>query len=432
MPAKPEQLRVLAQVPGEFWRNSCPIMSGINIFEAARGVLGVVYMPTIVTLQEITKPDFHLLTQVRQPAVLTLLVPNAGGAQAALGHGAAALKDLLRSGRELLSARGLEAEAINHFLAPVTAFLANPEIWGGTEQSLFLFRTPDAFYSFAAPLAVEPRAIVGSHFYLKPLFPFLAEPRRYYVLAISENSTRLLRCENSQCTEVHSGDLPSSLKEALHGRDFSTSLQAHFSGASGGPGLTHHAHSGPVEEAHQNRQLYCRHIQAAIRKLLGVSGDPLILACVKEYIPLFQRVNTYANLSFEAILGNPDHLTPSELHAAAQKIANLQGQQKAKAALARYTELRHTGRSLATPPDILRAVFQGRIADVLIASDVDVWGAFDPATETVSLSPNAPRANDEELLNLIAIEASLHGGMVNSLPLAAMPAGQVATAVLRY
>ena len=143
------------------------------------------------------------------------------------------------------------------------------------------------------------------------------------------------------------------MKDALNTRDFSLSLQAHSSGVPGHGPLTYHGHSGPVEEVHKNRLLYCRHVSAAVEKHLGKSGDPLILACVKEFIPAFQEVNRYANLAHEAILGNPDRLSSQEIHTAARNIVDTWSEQRTAKALAEYTELRGTDHTSSSLPNII-------------------------------------------------------------------------------
>ena len=384
----------------------------------------------LVTTQtkELTEADFRSLTTAEEPPCLSLFVEASPEPE----HNKRTLKALLKEAHDLLSRRGLDSTAVKGFLAPLEAPRLEPSLSIAPGQTFLAFLSRDKFRTFVVPLAIKPRLVYGDRFYLKPLLPCLARRRRYHILAISENAVRLFRCEYEQCREVRAEDLPASLKGALGSRDFSSSLQAHSSGVPGHGVLTYHGHSGPVEEVHKNRVMFCRQVSTALEKQLGKSGDPLILACVKEFVPAFKEVNRYAGLVPEAILGNPDRLSPSEIHLAAQNIIDALAQKQTEKSMAEYVEQRGTEYSSSSLPDILRAVFEGRVKTVFVADEADIWGNFDRAANSLFLAADGQGANEQELLNLIASEAVLRGGMAYLLPAAAMPENKPALALFRY
>jgi hypothetical protein len=267
--------------------------------------------------KELMEADFRSLAKVEDAQCLSFFV------EASPENSTRTLKALLLEARDRLGRRGLDSQAMSAQLAPVEPFLREPNLSLGAGQTFLALSSKDVFCSYVVPLTIRSRLVLDNRFCLKPLLPYLAMQQRYYVLAISENAARLFRCENQECREIHNDGLPASLKEALSSRDFSGSLQAHSSGVPGHRALTYHSHSGPVEEVHKNRVMYCRQLSAAMERLLGKSGDLLILACVKEFVPAFTDVNRYANLAPEAILGNPDRLSAKEIQMASQEIVNI-------------------------------------------------------------------------------------------------------------
>jgi hypothetical protein len=382
-------------------------------------------------ITEFTSADFRSLAEVKEPVCLSLFIPHAGGEQAALAHSTPAIKDLLRQAEEALRARAVHSAEIHEWLAPLQDLFAT-DLWHGTAQGLAIFRTRRSFRPFFVPLRVASRVVVGDRFFLKPLTSCLTRIRRYYVLAISDNAARLFHCRDAECTELNSDKLPGSLEEALSTRDFSSRLQGHTSKASTRKVITYHGHSAPIEDVHENRRIYCRQVGAVMRELIGQSSEPLVLACVKELFVEFQQVNTYLHLASEPIAGNPDRLSPADLHEAAQKIVDSEAQKQIAQAVAQYTELQDTNQTTANAEAILEAAVNGRVRTVFVAEDAEMWGTLDQSPGATRLAIGSQGFEHEEFLNRIAIQTVTHGGIAYTLPLASMPSGKPVAALFRY
>lgn len=344
-------------------------------------------------------------------------------------HSGKTLTALLKEAQVALTSRHLDAQAVREVLAPVESFetAGNLPIHAG--QTLVAYLSRKEHCTFVAPLTIPSKLVVGKRFYVKPVLPLLLTQRRYHVLALSENAARLFRCEGEDCEEVRANSLPTSLKEALSGHDFASSLQGHSSGAAAGQHpMTMHAHSAGVEEVHRNRVLYCQRVSRAIEKELWLSADPLILACVKEFVPAYREASHYSGLIPEAILGNPDHKTAQEIYADARKIIEKIEEQQAATMLAFCREKSHTSSALA---EMLGAAFDGRVKYLFIAEDAEVWGSFDRARSLLSIS-DGPGGNREEILNLLAVQTLLHGGSVYTCPTGQLPDEKLAFAAFRY
>ena len=384
------------------------------------------------TIEEFTGTDFRSLAKVERPACVTFLIPNAGGEQASLAHSIPSINALFRQAEELLGHRGFEENATKALLAPIEKVLIDPDCWGGTERSVVVFAADEMCRWFVAPLMLRSRVLIGNHFYLRPLLPSLVRQRQYHILAMSENIVRLFSCRNEQCVEIHSEDLPGSLKEALSSKDFSSSLQAHSSGAGSQHRLTYHGHATAVEEVHKNRVTYCRYLDAAIKPLIGTSELPLVLACVKEFVPAFREVSTYSNLLPQAIIGNPDRLTPAFLHEAAQTIVDSKTKEEMQNAVAQYTNLQSSGLASCDAEAVLQYALDGLVRTAFVAEDAEMWGSLERSDGKLKIAVSSESPQHEEMLNLIAIQTVTHGGLVYALPLASMPDEKPAAAILRY
>lgn len=382
----------------------------------------------LTELREFTDADFRSLAEIEDDVCLSIFIPNAGGEQASLGHGAASLKNLFRQASAELDGANLPPAEMDDFMEPVKDLLVAP-IWHGTEQSVAAFRTRQGFHSFFVPQSVQPRAVAGKRFFLKPLIPSLTRTRRYYVIALSDNAVRIFHCREADCVELHSAKIPGGLEEAVGARSFAPSLQAHSSRASGKHVLTYHGHSGPVEDIHENRLIYCQFVDSAFDELIGQSEEPLVVAAVKELFFDFRRVSKYPHLLDEPIPGNPDRLTPAVLHEAAQKIVDSDGQKQLANALLRYTEMRATPWASDNAESIFRAAYEGRIRTVFIAEDAEIWCSSDQLIGSVAIGEQGP--GREELLNLIVAQTLRHGGLAYSLPLDSMPSRKPVAAEFR-
>jgi hypothetical protein len=80
---------------------------------------------------------------------------------------------------------------------------------------------------------------------------------------------------------------------------------------------------------------------------------------------------------------------------------------------------------------ILPAAHIGRVERLLVASDRQVWGRYNPDEETVSLH-DEPLPGDEDLLDVAAHQTILHSGEAIAVADAEIPGSNGIAAVFRY
>jgi hypothetical protein len=165
--------------------------------------------------------------------------------------------------------------------------------------------------------------------------------------------------------------------------------------------------------------------------MLKEERAPLVLAAVDSVQVLYREANTYPHLMQLGIEGNPEPLSPEELHAQAWEIVAPVFQRAQLDAVARYYELSNTPQTSCDVREIVPAAHHGRVDVLLVAAEEQQWGRFDPDDNTISLEENQQSGVDD-LLDLAAIETLLRGGSVYAVPREKMPDGETLCAVFRY
>lgn len=189
--------------------------------------------------------------------------------------------------------------------------------------------------------------------------------------------------------------------------------------------------SGGTAEIYKDELLqYCRRIDQGLREWLGEKRTPVVLAGVNYMTALFREVSHYPQLAEEAIIGNPDRLSPETLHDRAWNILQPQFHHKQSEAIETYYRLSNTKHASTDLLKIVREANQGQIQTLFVAIDCEQWGLFDPESQAIYLAPE-PTGICDDLLNLAAGQTWLTGGAVYAVPLAEMPTSALAAAVFR-
>jgi hypothetical protein len=165
--------------------------------------------------------------------------------------------------------------------------------------------------------------------------------------------------------------------------------------------------------------------------VLRQNRAPLMLAGVDYLASIYREVNSYSNLLGEGIIGNPELLSPEELHARAWKLIQPHFQKAREDAISQYKQLAGTGRTSKEIAEIVPAAAQGRVEKLVVALGVQIWGKYIPDRGTIEL--HRERADDsQDLLDLAAIEAMLNGGKVYTVEPDALPDNACIIALFRY
>jgi hypothetical protein len=170
-----------------------------------------------------------------------------------------------------------------------------------------------------------------------------------------------------------------------------------------------------------------RGLQGAVKH----NSIPMVLAAVERLYPIYKEANTYPHLLGEGITGNPEGVSPDDLHRQAWALVEPHFRREQEKAAARYRQLAGTGRTANDLSEIVPAAYHGRVECLFVAVGRQQWGDYDPGTSQVSIHPE-PQSGDFDVLDLAATQTLLHGGAVYAVEAAAVPDAALLAAILRY
>ncbi|HEX5760163.1 MAG TPA: hypothetical protein VF121_13315 [Thermoanaerobaculia bacterium] len=331
-------------------------------------------------------------------------------------------KNLLRAAEERLAARGVRKAESEELLAPLRALQEDHDFWQHQSEGLAVFRAPDLLRAYRLPLPFDELAAVEDRFHLKPLFPYFDGDGRFYVLALAMHDIRLFLGSRWSLEEVELVGVPRSMEEAVGEEVGQKPLQYSQTGPGarvnhGAPG--YYTHGASEDDTKTALFQFFKRVEAGLQKQID-RKTPLVLAGVDYLLPIYREASQHPHLLAEAVLGNPEVLRPEELHAAAWKLVEPRFLERRRRAAERYRELTGTGLATGQLELVVGAAHDGRVETLFAPLGVRRWGSWDPAERTVRLDGGAdgaePPAGTEDLLDLAAIQALLHGGEVFAVP----------------
>jgi hypothetical protein len=341
------------------------------------------------------------------------------------------LRNLLREAERRLAIAGQRHPRARDVLAPGFELAGDASFWWDIPVGgLALFLAGDGGRHIWLPYRPRELVVVGDRFHIKPLLPLLCGDGRFYLLALSQHRVRLFAGDREGLQELALRDVPADLAEAMRFDDPQEQLQLHQTGPArpaGRPAAMFHGHGVGPDDAKDRILRYFREVDHGVRRALGNSRAPLVLAVVDYLRPLYRAASTYPHLLAQGVSGNPDHLDPHTLHHKAWTVVGDRFRAGEQTAAARYGALEH--RDLATQDldRIVPAAAAGQVESLLVPLDSERWGTADPVTGAAQLH-REPRPGDVDLFDLAAVETLRHGGMAYPVR-----AGQTRpSAILRY
>jgi hypothetical protein len=163
-------------------------------------------------------------------------------------------------------------------------------------DGLVMFVNADFDAKFYLPFTVPERVVVTERFLTRDLVFAMNRTPRYWVLALSEQPTRLFEGTLDTLVEVETGGFPMTHE----GPGGATALP-------GGYGVNVSAHR---DERH--RQFF-RNVDAALKPILANDPLPMGVVGVDRWLAFFNEVTTHQEFIRATLLGNYDHMSTHEL-----------------------------------------------------------------------------------------------------------------------
>jgi hypothetical protein len=363
-----------------------------------------------------TQSEFKALAERRADACVSIYIPTTPITQN-IDASRIALRNLSREASLQLEEGSLDKRRIKTFEQQMEELAADTEFWKYQSSSLAVFATPEDVRTYRLPNDLSARVDVSDRFQLSALVRTLSFPYAAFVLAISQGSVRLIEItENAVCGEVSVPDLPNSLSEAT-GRSMPRDR----------------APTGRLQGSEGQKTLirqFSREVDRALRSHLAGQTQPLILAGVDYVVAIYRSMNSYPYLLDEALTGNFDQASATELAAAAREILTRAYQKHTAVLQDRFSRLKVQNRTSSDLVEIAQAATLGAVDTVLIDIDIAVEGTVNESGG-VELS-GSPSVHTYDVVSETAVRVLLCGGSVVGLRRADIPEGRAMGALLRY
>jgi hypothetical protein len=338
------------------------------------------------------------------------------------------LKNALRLSEERLVERGMRGPDARKLLDQASRLLPDDLFWRHQLDGLALFVSRTLFRYYRLPLRFEPLTVVADRFHVKPLLPLFTDDARFYVLALSQKQVRLLTATRHSVAEVPLDGVTNAMVEALRYDDVAH-LQRRVSVRAGGASMFQ-GHGPAVEDNKENLLRFFHQLDRGLHEVLRDERSPLVLAGVDYLLHIFREANTYRHVLDETVEGNPDEMRAEELQRLAWQLVEPHCKAKQRLAAEHYREAAGGKRASNQLPEIIRGAYHGRVDCLFVPNELQIWGAFDPVSDQVTLR-GQPQPGDEDLLDFAAIHTVLQRGAVFATAQSEMPDRPLA-AIFRY
>lgn len=361
-----------------------------------------------------SRADIDLLAAVREPNCVSIYTPSGplpeDGERARIE-----LKNQLREVVNQLESAEVDKAVIERVKESVESLLEDVLFWQYQSNSLAVFVNEEMFETYRLPNRFTATVDIADRFYLKPLLRTITFPQSAYVLALAQNSVRLVKVTaDTPARELQPADMPDDLDSYLN---LDLSGRATFGRGS--------------EDGDLRAQQYTAAINKALLPVLRRERLPLILASADPLASAYRRTNSYKFLAEETISGNPEALSPEQLaekarpildELYAEEIADVREDFQAKAAQGLgSTDLAH----------VARAAVYNAIDSLMVDIDQRIPGYIDEETAEVVESEEDDASNygvgDEILRRTLIVN-----GKVYAVRAEDMPNGTALAATFRY
>ncbi len=380
-------------------------------------------------LDIVSEEDLRELMAVDSPFCVSFYLPtHASGREAA--QDPIRLKNLIAEAKSECERLGVRSSDVADLLVSVEALVDDAEFWAHTEAGLGIFVSAQGLRRFRLPGPVEDAMWVGDRLWIAPLLPFVAPDAAFFVLALSANAIRLLRCGQHVVAELDLGEIPASLAEAVRFDDRESQLHSHGADSvgSGQVSATFHGHGVASDFDEVDQARFLRAVDSGLNEIVGDGSEPLVLAGVDEIVSKFRNLSSHRNIAESFIAGNPEGLSPEELHEEAVPLV-------ASYLIADQIRAREVYDSASMPTtesvaDVVDASMGGRVAHVFVRAGYRLWGSLGPNGQVIEHADR--QAGDVDLVDLIGRATLEHGGSVFAVGVSEMPSDGPLAAMLRY
>lgn len=352
---------------------------------------------TIIEPKRLSAEKLRQLASAAPPCISIVLVEHEAR------DARIAFKDALSKVHGMLDTRVPEHD-IASLLDPMELAAAQA-IDSSKQPATFIFLgSPNLCESYRTHYLVGPPVVtVGETFQLGALLALAGKQLEFYILSLKLNDTLIFKCTDEVCVA------------ARFPKDAGTEAAGFVPGASEASLHAEPVHDRDGAEAHLGH--FYREVDRDINALLKDGHPPLVVVGIEREVALFHRLTTYPACVEPGIHGLAGHLGKNEMYRQALDLVRSVTVGPALQALRRFDKQIGMGHASPDAQEIADAASHGRVEHLFLL-------------ENGAAAAEAGVMND--LVNTAAVQTLRHGGEVQVLPSARMPAGGPICAVFRY
>lgn len=361
--------------------------------------------------------DLKQLMAVSAPACASIYLPTSTLPTEAEAN-RIEFKTLVSTAMERLASSGVDKHLINSIHEGLAELDEDEGFWLHQARSLAVFATPDSIRTFRLPNNLTELVDVSDRLIVKPLLRAVTFPQSAFVLALSVNSARLLEISpEGEPAEINVPEMPKDALSAV--------------------GLDSLKDNDPTSRTQgaEGRKLrlrqYAHQVDRALRRAIGASDLPLILAATQPLESIFRATTHHPRLAPVNIEGNPDERSDAELAEAARGVLDVVYAQKIEKLKETYEARASHDRATTDLTRIARAATFGAVDVLLVDIDVSIDGAVDPESGQLRVD-DSDTVRNYGVVDEIAKRVLESGGRVLAVRKEQVPEGADAAAILRF
>lgn len=346
-------------------------------------------------------------------------------------HDQICLKSLLKEAEQQLKLLGYTQEQRERLLQPAHELMQDTFFWQTKQRGLVLLLADHFFESLWTPFPVPPLVVINRHFHFKPLVPGLTAKTAFYLLTLSQEQVRLFKGDETGLVPIPLLNVPQNLAEALRFNAVERQQRMHSSASRFGTSMTFGGHGSQPETAKNNVLEFFQAIDRAVSAELRGHKEPLLIAGVNYIQSIYREANHYASLLEQGLNGHFDHWETGQLHELVWPMMSpiLDKDQATAQSLYRY--FANTSRTSHDLRTIVAATVKGQVHTLFVNLEEQAWGSYDPASSSCDLH-EAKAGEDQDLVELAALQTLLHHGRVYALTEKQVPDQAKLAAIFRY
>jgi hypothetical protein len=382
---------------------------------------------------KIGKSDILELIEVREPYSISVFLPtHISGEDVQHDRDARSLDAELRLIRVELEQSGMEAGEIDNRLAPFDELVEDSDFWRHQTQGLAVYGAGTRLITFRLPYPTTLQHRIGPSFHLLPLAPMLSGSGSFYILALELERIRLFEGNRETFTELEIHNLiPERLEERV-GFDFEQKGLQFRSQHQAYSGAGYHGHDEADRDRKNEISRYFRGVDQGVLTILNKKPRPLLIASQEYLAAIYREVSAYGLIEEATLVCNLSEIREAELHRLAWEHMKPEFEKEGVLKWKKFLQYHGSGKASSNPAEILRAIYEGKVDSLFVASANDVRGTYDTGEDRLQLETQ-PTPFSPSLLDLAIAETLLHGGRVYTKAPDDLPKGVASMAALyRY